>query len=89
MPLPKTQIHVKRVCHLPGFPPLAEPQTTHSVTGISWLRGKLSMPASAGQTLERGRAWKERKVWQSDVVLLTGNIRRRPLQINVEQVLGV
>lgn len=30
------------------------------------------------------------KVWQSDVVLLTGNIRqRRPLQNNVQQVLGV
>lgn len=48
------------------------------------------MPASAEQPEERGPAGLEGKVWQSDVVLLTGNIRqRRPLQINVQQVLGV
>lgn len=71
-----------------AFP--AEPQTICSVTGIIWLWVKLSMPASAEQAKERGPAGQEGKVWQSDVVLLTGNIRqRRPLQINVQQVLGV
>lgn len=49
------------------------------------------MPASVEQTKERSAAGHDGgKVWQSDAVLLTGNIRQqRPLQINVQQVLGV
>lgn len=45
---------------------------------------------STEQAEQRGPAGNEGKVWQSDVVLLSGNIRQRsPLQINVQQVLGV
>lgn len=54
------------------------------------------MPASTELTKERGPAGQERNVWESDVVLLTGNIQQRhiysnsrPSQINVQLVLGV
>lgn len=46
------------------------------------------MPAFAEQAEERDPAGQQGKVWQSDVALLTENIHR-PLQINVQQVLGV
>ena len=48
------------------------------------------MAASAEQAEECGAAWQDRKVCQSDVAVLTGNIRQQStLQINVQQVLSV
>lgn len=65
------------------FSPVS-PQTTHT----RWQVSVLSKSEHVSE--QRGAARPEGKVRQSDVALLTGNIRqRRPLQINVQQVLGV